>query len=146
MPCRPNYNLHERAGGSPKLCFAASNVRHGVGRPAIRRFKSASLMRDVGLMGRCAAKGNHAHRRTLFFFSADSICCRRFFILFSDRKVESGLRGGFVSGEALPAEHNGDIWSREATKHGANPAAKNSRFLFEDSIIPLRPRRRRAAP
>ena len=28
----------------------------------------------------------------------------------SDRKVESDLRDGFVSGEALPAEHNGDIW------------------------------------
>ena len=27
MPCRPNYNLHDRAGGSPKFCFAASNVR-----------------------------------------------------------------------------------------------------------------------
>ena len=27
MPCWPNYNLHKRAGGSPKFCFAASNVR-----------------------------------------------------------------------------------------------------------------------
>ncbi len=24
----PNYNLHKLAGGSPKFCFAASNVRH----------------------------------------------------------------------------------------------------------------------
>ena len=31
MPCRPNYNLHERAGGSPKFCFAASNVRQESG-------------------------------------------------------------------------------------------------------------------
>ena len=29
MPCRPNYNLHEKAGGLPKLCFIASNVRPG---------------------------------------------------------------------------------------------------------------------
>ena len=27
MPCWPNYNLHNKAGGSPKFCFAASNVR-----------------------------------------------------------------------------------------------------------------------
>lgn len=27
MPCWLNYNLHDRAGGSPKFCFAASNVR-----------------------------------------------------------------------------------------------------------------------
>ena len=27
VPCRLHYNLHERAGGSPKFCFAASNVR-----------------------------------------------------------------------------------------------------------------------
>ena len=58
----------------------------------------------------------------------------RFFILFSDRKLESDLRDGFVSGEAPPAGHNGDIWPRAATKHGANPAAKNSRFLLGDSI------------
>ena len=29
MPCRPMNNLHKRAGGSPKLCFTASNVRPG---------------------------------------------------------------------------------------------------------------------
>ena len=51
MPCRPNYNLHEKAGGSPKFCFAASNIRFLAGRPAIRRIKSASLIRNVGLMG-----------------------------------------------------------------------------------------------
>jgi hypothetical protein len=56
------------------------------------------------------------------------------FILFSDRKLESDLRDGFVSGEAPPAGHNGDIWPRAATKHGANPAAKNSRFLLGDSM------------
>ena len=27
MPCRPSNNLHKRAGGSPKFCFTASNVR-----------------------------------------------------------------------------------------------------------------------
>lgn len=27
MPCWPNYNLHKRAGGSPKFCFAASNIQ-----------------------------------------------------------------------------------------------------------------------
>ena len=27
MPCRPGYNLHKRAGGSPKFCFIASNIR-----------------------------------------------------------------------------------------------------------------------
>ena len=31
---------------------------------------------------------------------------------------------GFASGEAAAAEHNGYIWSRPPTKHGANPAAK----------------------
>ena len=55
-------------------------------------------------------------------------------ILFSDRKLESDLRDGFVSGEALPAEHNGDIWSREATKHGAILTGKNQRFLLGVSI------------
>ena len=34
-----------------------------------------------------------------------------------------------MSGKALPAEHNGDIWSREATQHGAIPAAKIVLFL-----------------
>ena len=27
MPCRLNSNLHTKAGGSPKFCFTASNVR-----------------------------------------------------------------------------------------------------------------------
>jgi len=58
MPCRPNYNLHKRAGGSPKFCFAASNVRFLAGRPAIRRLISASLIRDVGLMGHEVHKDN----------------------------------------------------------------------------------------
>ena len=67
MPCRPNYNLHDRAGGSPKFCFAASNFRVS-GRPAIRRLKSASLIRDVGLMGRKSEIKLHAHSRNFFFF------------------------------------------------------------------------------
>ena len=40
-----------------------------------------------------------------------------------------------MTGEALPAEHNGDIWSREATKHGAILTGKNQRFLLGVSII-----------
>jgi len=72
MPCRPNYNLHVKAGGSPKFCFAASNVRRNAGRPAIRRFKSASLIRDVGLMGRETLKRRHAHSRNFFSFYADN--------------------------------------------------------------------------
>ena len=31
MPCRLNSNLHTKAGGSPKFCFTASNVRPGPG-------------------------------------------------------------------------------------------------------------------
>ena len=31
MPCWLNYNLHNRAGGSPKFCFAASNFRRKPG-------------------------------------------------------------------------------------------------------------------
>ena len=58
MPCRPNYNLHMKAGGSPKSCFTASNFR--------RRFKSASLIRDVGLMGR---KGRKTTRTQQGLFS-----------------------------------------------------------------------------
>jgi hypothetical protein len=57
------------------------------------------------------------------------------FILFSDRKLESDLRDGFVSGEAAFAANNGNIFAKRATKHGANPAAKNLRFLLEDRII-----------
>ena len=41
-----------------------------------------------------------------------------------------------MSGKALPAEHNGDIWSREATMHGAILPGKNQRFLLGVSIIP----------
>ena len=63
MPCRPNDNLHDRAGGLPKFCFAASNVRPEAGRPAIRRFKSASLISDVGLLGREGRERRHAHSR-----------------------------------------------------------------------------------
>ena len=39
-----------------------------------------------------------------------------------------------MTGEALPAEHNGDIWSREATKHGAILTGKNQRFLLGVSM------------
>ena len=42
-----------------------------------------------------------------------------------------------MTGEALPAEHNGDIWSREATKHGAILTGKIQRFLLGVSIRPL---------
>ena len=42
-----------------------------------------------------------------------------------------------MTGEALPAEHNGDIWSREATKHGAILTGKNQRFLLGVSITAL---------
>ena len=49
--------------------------------------------------------------------------------------AQTGTGSNPVSqGEAPPAGHNGDIWPRAATKHGANPAAKNSRFLSGDSI------------
>ena len=41
-----------------------------------------------------------------------------------------------MTGEALPAEHNGDIWSREATKHGAILTGKIQRFLLGVSIRP----------
>ena len=43
-----------------------------------------------------------------------------------------------MTGEALPAEHNGDIWSREATKHGAILTGKIQRFLLGVSISPFR--------
>ena len=72
MPCRPNYNLHIKAGGSPKLCFAASNFRTRFGRPAIRRFKSASLIRDVGLMDR---EGQKTTRTQQGLFSFQSNGC-----------------------------------------------------------------------
>ena len=55
MPCRPNYNLHEWAGGSPPRCFSASNIRPHLkgadGRPAIDSESTASLERNVGLSG-----------------------------------------------------------------------------------------------
>ena len=72
MPCRPNYNLHKEAGGSPKLCFAASNFRGEPGRPAIRRFKSASLIRDVGLLSR-KVRRRHAHSREYHSVSAHRV-------------------------------------------------------------------------
>ena len=40
-----------------------------------------------------------------------------------------------MSGEALSAANNGDIFAREATKYGANPAAKIVLFLLGISII-----------
>ena len=46
-----------------------------------------------------------------------------------------------MSGEALSAEHNGDIWSREATKHDAILAGKKQRFLSDISILFYRPAR-----
>ena len=58
------------------------------------------------------------------------------FILISDRKVGKDFRDRIVSGEAKPAEHNGDIWSRASTKHGAILAGKNPRFLLDISIMP----------
>ena len=71
VPCRPSYNLHEWAGGSPKFCFAASNIRpRKAGRPAIRRLKSASLIDDVGLMGRARPDFGNA-RAQQDFFAAD---------------------------------------------------------------------------
>ena len=72
MPCRPNYNLHMKAGGSPKFCFTASNFRTKFGRPAIRRFKSASLIRDVGLMSR---EGQKTTRTQQGLFSFQWILC-----------------------------------------------------------------------
>ena len=55
-------------------------------------------------------------------------------ILISDRKVGNDFRDRIVSGEAKPAEHNGHIWSRASTKHGAILAGKNPRFLLDISI------------
>ncbi len=56
------------------------------------------------------------------------------FILISDRKVGNDFRGRIVSGEAKPAEHNGHIWSRASTKHGAILPGKNPRFLLDLSM------------
>ena len=39
-----------------------------------------------------------------------------------------------MSGEAAAAGHNGDIWPRPTTKHGAIPAAKIVLFLLGISI------------
>ena len=39
--------------------------------------------------------------------------------------------------KAKPAEHNGDIWSREATKHGAILTGKNQRFLLGVTVKPI---------
>ena len=39
-----------------------------------------------------------------------------------------------MSGEAKPAGHNGDIWSRALTKHGAILTAKIVLFLLKVSI------------
>ena len=55
-------------------------------------------------------------------------------ILISDGKLWKNFRGKIVSGEARSAEHNGDIWSREATTHGAILAGKNKRLLLGISI------------
>ena len=55
-------------------------------------------------------------------------------ILISDRKVGNDFRGRIVSGEAKSAEHNGHIWSRASTKHGAILAGKNPRFLLDISV------------
>ena len=59
---------------------------------------------------------------------------RNIFILISDRKVGNDFRDRIVSGKAKPAEHNGHIWSRASTKHGAILAGKNPRFLLDISI------------
>ena len=56
------------------------------------------------------------------------------FILISDRKDGNDFRGRIVSGEAKPAEHNGHIWSRASTMHGAILPGKNPRFLLDISI------------
>ena len=73
MPCRLNSNLHIRAGGSPKFCFAASNFRPWAGRPAIRRLNSASLIRDVGFMSR-KSEWTHTHTAERFVCSVFSLC------------------------------------------------------------------------
>ena len=44
------------------------------------------------------------------------------------------FRGGFASGEAAAAGHNGDIWSRPPTMHGTNPAGKAQVFLLKNRI------------
>ena len=45
------------------------------------------------------------------------------------------MRGRFASGKAKLAEHNGNIWSRALTKHGANLTAKIVFFLLGSSVI-----------
>ena len=64
----------------------------------------------------------------------------RFLILISDRKVGNDFRDRIVPGEAKRAEHNGHIWSRASTKHGAILTGKNPRFLLEISIRNKNPR------
>ncbi len=66
----------------------------------------------------------------------------RLLILISDRKVGNGFRDRIVSGEAKTAEHNGHIWARASTMHGAILAGKNPRFLLDISIIAPKARRR----
>ena len=50
------------------------------------------------------------------------------------QKVDKDLRDGIVSGEAKPAEHNGDIRSGALTKHDAILAAKIVLFLLKVSM------------
>ena len=47
------------------------------------------------------------------------------------QKADKNLRDRVVSGEAKPAEHNGDIRSGALTKHGAILAAKIVWFLLK---------------
>ena len=122
MPCRPNYNLHKRAGGSPKFCFAASNVRFLAGRPAIRRLISASLIRDVGLMGHEVHKDNthtagivsdlSTHPRGII-----SLCRRgrknswKLIPLLRRQRVKR------QNARTHPAAHHRHQWTRKAHRH-----------------------------
>ena len=80
MPCRLSSNLHTKAGGSPKFCFTASNVRH---KPGGSLLPTSGISREacnpqiqIGIpYKRCGFhepqvhRDKHAHRRALFLFS-----------------------------------------------------------------------------
>lgn len=70
MPCRPNYNLHIKAGGSPKLCFTASNFRDEAREACNPQIQIGIPYKRCGFNGPRRPKG-HTHTAGIILFSMD---------------------------------------------------------------------------
>ncbi len=137
------FLLDEAAGD------AVHDLRHGLERPAeAGLFASLHAHRRRGRAAHHQARA-HAEKKLLVVHRPVPPDKDFMVILISDRKVGQDFRDRtaqaalscrcaaihlVVSGEAKPAEHNGDIWSRASTKHDAILAGKIPRFLLNISI------------